>query len=221
MKRIFMRSLDVVMFVLLMFLMAFHLTGQQVHEWLGMMTFLCFIVHHILNWKWHKNILKGQYKMPRKVITFINLILLIDILCVGISGMMMSQFVFRMVPSFGLISLARKVHMIASYWGFVLMSVHLGFHWHMMIMPMKKKFNERSPYVKFILFQLLPVVLCLAGVYSLIKNRIYIYLFSLESFVFFDYEMTFLDFILEYLLISALCIGLSYIVFKKIRSKKS
>ena len=29
--------------------------------------------------------------------------------------------------------MARNVHMLCAYWGFLLMSVHLGMHWNMMV----------------------------------------------------------------------------------------
>lgn len=220
MKRILMRILDVIMFILVLLLMAFHLTGQQLHEILGVMTLLCFFIHHLLNWKWHKNILKGTYQTPRKVMTFINVILFIDIICLGVSGILMSNFIFSFMPSFGLISLARKVHMIASYWGFVLMSVHLGFHWHLMLMPLRKKLKDKSHFIQILTFKILPVILCIAGAVIFIKNRIYVYMFSLENFVFFDYEMNIFGFIIEYLFISCLCIAGGYFVFKKITQRK-
>lgn len=216
-----MRSLDVMMFVLVLLLMAFHLTGQQLHELLGTITLLCFIVHHILNWKWHQNILKGRYQLPRKLMTFVNVILFIDVICLGISGMLMSNYVFRFIPSFGSISLARRIHMVASYWGFVMMSIHLGFHWHMILISIKKKFNNLSYYIQLIFYKFLPVVICLIGLFFFIKNRIYMYMFSIESFVFFDYQMNFLNFIKEYLFISFLYIGIGYIILKKIRDRRS
>lgn len=47
------------------------------------------------------------------------------------SGIVMSNYVFGFVSISGQMALARQMHMAASYWGFVLMSVHLGFHWSM------------------------------------------------------------------------------------------
>lgn len=46
-------------------------------------------------------------------------------------------------------------------------------------------------------------------------------MFSIESFVFFDYEMNIFDFIKEYLFISFLCIGIGYIILKKIKDRRS
>ena len=54
------RILDVVMFILLLFLMAFFNTGQTVHEVLGILMAICFIIHHVLNRNWYKTVFKGK-----------------------------------------------------------------------------------------------------------------------------------------------------------------
>ncbi|MCI5609929.1 MAG: DUF4405 domain-containing protein [Roseburia sp.] len=45
----------------------------------------------------------------------------------------MSRYVFRQFSINGPMATARRMHMAASYWGFVLMSIHLGMHWGMII----------------------------------------------------------------------------------------
>ena len=53
--------LDAGMTVMLLFLMAYEMIGQAVHEWLGIGIFVLFVAHHILNRKWCGSILKGRY----------------------------------------------------------------------------------------------------------------------------------------------------------------
>lgn len=62
----------------------------------------------------------------------INFSILISMLRLGFSGIVMSRHVFEFFD-FGLISEARKIHLFASYWGFVLMSIHQGLHWSMVL----------------------------------------------------------------------------------------
>lgn len=50
-----------------------------------------------------------------------------------ISGIILSRHALAFLPMKGGRSLARNLHMISAYWGFVLMSVHLGFHWSMIM----------------------------------------------------------------------------------------
>ena len=47
------RCIDVCMIILLLFLMAYQVTGEQAHEWIGMGMTLLVIIHQILNRKWY------------------------------------------------------------------------------------------------------------------------------------------------------------------------
>ena len=55
------RIVDVCLTVLLLCLMAYQVTGEALHEWLGIGMTLLLIVHHILNIKWYGAIFKGKY----------------------------------------------------------------------------------------------------------------------------------------------------------------
>lgn len=46
-------SIDFVMTILLLLLMARQIIGESAHEWLGAGMFILWFVHHILNFKWH------------------------------------------------------------------------------------------------------------------------------------------------------------------------
>lgn len=221
MKRKIMRILDITMFILLFVLMSFQITGQQIHEVIGIITFACFTLHHIFNWRWYKSVFKGKYTLFRLVFTFINMILLLDIILLFISGLMMSQYVFSMFSGLGSLSLARRIHMCASYWGFILMSIHMGMHWHIMLLPIKKKIKSNSRYLHLSIFRLLPIVFSVLGIIALIENQFISYMFLMTDYVFFDYGKSAFQFITEYLMISSLFITITYVVFKLIKKRKN
>ena len=56
------RTIDVIMTVLLLFLMAYQVTEQAAHEWLGMGMVTLVILHQILNRKWYTALFRGKYK---------------------------------------------------------------------------------------------------------------------------------------------------------------
>ena len=47
------RIVDAAMTVLLLFLMAYQLTGEMLHEWIGIGITVLVIIHQILNRKWY------------------------------------------------------------------------------------------------------------------------------------------------------------------------
>ncbi|MBR0409479.1 MAG: hypothetical protein IJI25_00545 [Eubacterium sp.] len=60
------RCIDVCMTILLLCLMAYQVTGEQAHEWIGMGMTLLVIIHQILNRKWYAGlfILPGSLCIP-------------------------------------------------------------------------------------------------------------------------------------------------------------
>ena len=123
---------DCGMVLLLPLLMAYSLVGEAAHEYLGIGMFLLFVAHHILNIAWWKHIFRGKYTLLRILGTVINLALAIIMLALPISGMILSRHVFLFLH-FGGASTARTVHLLASYWGLVLMSFHAGMHGNVMM----------------------------------------------------------------------------------------
>lgn len=126
-------GIDLVMTVLLLCQMAYMLVGETVHEYLGTAMFVLFILHHLLNRNWYRSLKKGRYGAVRILQTAVNTLVLLCMLGLMVSGVILSREVFAFLPIQGGMGFARILHMLASYWGFVLMSVHLGLHWGMVM----------------------------------------------------------------------------------------
>lgn len=73
-NRIKKRIVDAVMTILLLFLMAYQVTGEMAHEWIGMGMTVLVIIHQILNRKWYGALLKGKYNPYRTVSTILNIL---------------------------------------------------------------------------------------------------------------------------------------------------
>ena len=106
-------AIDFLMTVLLLFLMAYQITGQKLHEWFGTGMLVLFVIHNILNRKWYGSLGKGKYKLLRIVQTINNFSILISMLCLGFSGIVMSRYVFAALPINGPMATARSMHMSA------------------------------------------------------------------------------------------------------------
>lgn len=123
--------IDIVMSVALLFLMAYQVTGDKYHEWIGAGMLLLFVIHNGLNFSWYRTLFKGKYSLLRVVRTIVNLLVLLAIILTGYSGIVLSRHVFAFLPINSGMALARKLHLAGSYWSFVMMSIHLGMHWSM------------------------------------------------------------------------------------------
>ena len=196
---------DCGMVMLLPLLMAYSLVGETVHEYLGIGMFLLFVIHHILNIAWWKNLIQGKYTPIRIVGTVLNFVLVIIMLALPISGMILSRHVFRFLH-FGGAATARTVHLMASYWGLVLMSFHAGMHGQMIVG--KYLLNKNSNLKKSIL--VLNVFFAVLGIIAFKRKNIWMYLFLQSQFVFIDFSQSVLGTIMDYLFVSILFMILGY-----------
>lgn len=110
-------SIDMTMLLLLPLLMGYSLMGEFMHEIMGILMFLLFILHHVLNQATLKNIFHGRYTLTRILNTAVNLALLFVMIALPVSGIMLSRHLFAFLPISGGLIIARTVHLAASYWG--------------------------------------------------------------------------------------------------------
>ncbi len=55
------------------------------------------------------------------------------------SSIVLSRYVFAFLPIERGLALARRLHILGSYWGFLMMSLHLGLYWNMVLGMIKRK----------------------------------------------------------------------------------
>lgn len=199
---------DIGMTVALLMLMAYSLIGEEAHEWIGMSMFVLFIVHHILNIQWCKNLFKGKYTAFRTVQTLLVVMMLCCMIGSMVSGIVLSRHVFAALPIEGGSSWARTIHMLCGYWGFVIMSLHLGFHWNMM-MGMGRKMVKKPSVARTWILRGIAFAIAAYGVYAFHTRQLGEYLFLKTPFAFFDFEEPLVFFFIDYLAVMGLfvCIG--------------
>ena len=122
------RTLDIILTIMLLFLMAYQVTGDFWHEWFGIAMTVLVIVHHILNRRWYTALFKGKYTAYRIVITVVDCLLLISFALAALTGISMSAYAVPVLYGLIPVMTAMKLHLGVSWWSFVLMSFHIGLH---------------------------------------------------------------------------------------------
>lgn len=211
--------IDVCMTVLQLFVMGYQFWGEQAHEWIGAGMFVLFILHHILNRQWYKTLLHGRYTPMRVLQMIVNMLLFFSMLALMYSGIVMSRYAFDFLPISGGMSLARRLHILGSYWGFLLMSIHLGLHWNMVISMAKKglKVKNVSKLRSSLLF-LSGLVVALYGLSVFIRRDFLTYLLLKSEFVFLDYGEPVFLFYFDYIALMGLCIFISHYLSKLLKT---
>lgn len=211
-------GIDVSLTVLLLLLMAYQITGQELHEWFGAGMLVLFLLHNILNIRWYGSLFKGKYTLLRTMQTLINISVLISMLCLGFSGIVLSRHIFAGLPIQGPMATARTMHLAASYWGFVLMSIHLGFHWSMVLGMFRRLWGgTKTPAVFVWLIRFLAIFVAGYGAYCFQKENIVSYMFLKQEFVFFDFEQSVVSVFAEYIAMMGLWVFISFYAVKGIR----
>lgn len=194
---------DITMTAALLLLMTYGLIGEAAHEWIGVAMFVLLVVHHILNSHWNRNLFKGKYTLVRSFQTILVTLVLLSMLGSMFSGIILSRHVFQSITIRGWRSFARNLHMISAYWGFVLMSLHLGMHWNMM-MGMARKLVQRKSIARTRVLRMIAILIAGYGIYAFIRRGIGRYMLMLDHFVYFDFDEPILFFIADYVAVMGL-----------------
>ena len=191
------KALDVCMTVLLLFLMAYQVTGEVLHEWIGIGMTILVILHQILNRKWYSAVFRGKYNPYRKMTTAVNILLVLSFAMTALSGMSMSSHAVPFLYGLAPVSLARRMHLAMSHWSFVLMGLHLGLH--IPVMTAKMKIEGKTGTAITALFCCIACI----GLFLFLRSGWADYMFFRSAFAFLDYEKAGALVLLENLLMLA------------------
>ena len=170
---------------------------------------LCFLSHHILNHKWVTSVRKGKYNAFRVIQTVLVIIMLILIMGSMISGILLSNHIFKWIKISGTYMTARQIHMFCAYWGLVVMSLHLGFHWNIAV-AMAGRLWEHSSVIRTWAARSVATTIAGYGLYAFYRRQIGDYLIMRMHFVFYDYEKGIFPFLLDYLAVMILMAFIGY-----------
>lgn len=214
-KRKIQIMVDLCMILLLPLLMAYNLIGEVAHEYCGVAMILLFLCHHLLNRHWYKSLAKGKYSKTRILSVAVNFLLLIIMAALAVSGAAASKHLFTFLPIRGGQTAARTIHLVSSYWGFVVISFHTGLHGGMLLKMAKKVFHVPSlPRYGNIMVRMAVLCISVYGVYAFIHRQLGEYMTLRTQYVFFDFSEPMLYFITDYIAILLMSAFAGYYFFK-------
>ncbi|MDT7487322.1 DUF4405 domain-containing protein [Citrobacter koseri] len=193
------------MTLLLLVLMGFHLHGEIVHEWAGIIFTLLIMLHLYLNrhrlWSLSPNIPLTMQIVNR----IINGVTFVVILTAIVSGMMLSRHILLALPFHNPANWVRKVHMTSVHWGMLILALHIGLHWKMLATFFCRilSISGNSHLANLIMPGVFSLIVLL-GLYGLLSQDYLDYLLMKIDFSFFDYDESALLFYFRYLSIIVL-----------------
>ena len=121
-------AVDVAMSAVLVATMSTALVQEVPHEWLGAALFVLMVTHVVLNRKWILGVVRSHRKAPYALHLILIVALLVCLVGMIASSLVLSKHVFGFLPALPGAAWARRIHMLFSYWMFVLAFAHVGLH---------------------------------------------------------------------------------------------
>lgn len=179
-------ALALMMTCTLVALMSYKRIGEATHEILGVLMIALVCFHCTLNLQWLKSAFKTRPK-PSKILSLgINLASLICLIGLLSSAFFISKYVFGFLGLHNGASTARTVHLLAAYWGFMFICLHIGFHIDTLTKMTSSMFKRNGIFMKFC-FKAMLFATAIYGAYAFYKRDIGVYMFLRNEFAFFDF----------------------------------
>lgn len=216
MKQIFFirLCLDFVAAGLLLAALAYNLMGNLVHEIIGTAMFLLLLGHSLFNRRWYSTILKGRPEPHALITKGLNLSLLVSMLALLVTSVIISQAVFSFLPLTSPVS-ARHIHTMVGYVALLIVSVHLGLHWSMLMGVARRLSGTSSAScVRTVALRLLAAGIAAFGIYSLIAVNVSSKLRMEFSMEFWDFQSATLEFFLHHAAIIGLGAAIGHYVLQ-------
>lgn len=165
-------ALNLAMVLSLVVVMDYRFIENAIHEMLGLFTLLLIIIHNTINRQWYKAIGKGKLDLLHILKTIANMLLLVMMVLVAVTGFLISQTVFA---SFSLNDsiLAHQLHILSAYLGFILIAIHLGFHWNGLWVKLCTWLKiDRTSYRCILISRIAIAIILSYGIYASFERNI-------------------------------------------------
>lgn len=135
-------NIDIALVLLFLIIMEPKFTGLVLHEWIGLIVGIIFIVHVFMHWQWIVEATKKYFKkFPKKA----KLNYVLDILLLlGSVGILLSALPISRKIGFGWLGIGgdlnmwQHLHVAFSFLTLFIIAIHLGLHWKWAINAIKK-----------------------------------------------------------------------------------
>lgn len=156
------------------------LGGLSFHEIAGLAFAAAFFTHILLNWRWVKNVSLKLFdkRLPGKTRFgyFLNLLLLVTMSFIIISGVFISKVVFPNL-NIGNERWFQTTHISISFLVLILVAVHVGLHWKWVLNIFHKITKTKKPgRIRRIIARVAIIALLSAGVFEMYSTNFIMHL---------------------------------------------
>lgn len=195
---------------LLVFGLSYWWLGNVAHELAGTAMFLLLILHNTFNRRWYGRIPR-EGRRPRGLFNIaVTLLLLAGMLALLVTSVLISEALSDVMSAFGGFTV-RQIHTLAAYWVLVIVGIHLGLRWPMIMGVAGGLFGIARPsLLRRVALRAAAAAVAMHGVWSAFALSLGTKLSMQVSLDWWNFEEAVFGFFVHCVAIVGLCIVLTY-----------
>ncbi|UHD44092.1 DUF4405 domain-containing protein [Aureimonas altamirensis] len=212
--------LDLVAASLLVFGFSYWWLGNAAHEAAGTAMFLLIIVHNVFNRRFYGSLNRTHRDVRSLFNVAVTLALMLAMLALLVTSVLISNTLSPIMSAFGGFTI-RQIHTLAAYWALVIVAVHLGLRWPM-IMGVARNLTgiTRPSAVRTWTLRLISAAIAIHGVWSSFALGLGTKLSMQVSLDWWNFEETVAGFFVHCIAIAGLYTFLTYYAVKWLQQRK-
>lgn len=203
---------------LLLFGLSYWWLGNTAHELAGTAMFLLVILHNLLNRRWWGRLPKARREVRGLFNIAVTLLLLVAMLALLVTSVLISDTLSGVMSAFGGFTV-RQIHTLAAYWALVIVAVHLGLRWPMIMSVARGLFGMTRPSkARAVALRIIAAAIAAHGVWSSFVLGLGTKLSMQVSLDWWNFEESVGAFFVHCVAIAGLSIALTHYGLKGVRS---
>ncbi|KRB61537.1 hypothetical protein ASE04_22050 [Rhizobium sp. Root708] len=213
--------LDFAGLALVVLCLAYWWLGNLSHELFGTALFGLVIVHNVFNRLWYPNVARNLGDGPRLLNGATIACLATAMTIMLVTSVLISRDLFPFLSLDGAFAV-REIHMFAAYWLLMILALHLGTRWAVVMNVFRSVFGMEGPNVfRSAALRLLTFAAAAWGVHSTVEMGFGSKLMLTYTLDMWDFNESAFGFFLNYGSIVCLYAALTHYVMSMLRRRKS
>ncbi|WP_449415817.1 DUF4405 domain-containing protein [Ochrobactrum teleogrylli] len=211
---------DLIAAGLTLFAFSYWWLGNVAHELAGTGMFLLVIVHNVFNRRWYGTIPRTRHQARGLFNIAVTFLLMLAMLALLVTSVLISHALSGIFSALGGFTM-RQIHTLAAYWVLVIVSVHLGLRWPMLMDVARKLFGITQPNrTRTLLHRVIAAAIAIHGVWSSFVLAVGTKLSMQMTLDWWNFEESVAGFFIHCIAIVGLYICLTYYAMKWLRAWK-
>jgi hypothetical protein len=211
---------DLIAAGLLLFAFSYWWLGNLAHEVAGTAMFGLVIIHNVFNRRWYGTISKTRREARGLFNIAVTLLLLVAMLALLVTSVLISHALSSVMSPFSGFTV-RQIHTLAAYWVLVIVAVHLGLRWPMLMSVARKPMRISKPNtLRTLALRVIALLVAIHGVWSSFVLAIGTKLSMQVTLDWWNFEESVAGFFVHCVAIAGLYICLTYYAMKWLQRRK-